>query len=299
MLHGARRFLNTLKYSKDRVRLPKIEDMSGYNSPYSAIRRLLDYDYHTRPTNSRCLVQDTFISQHLAQPYSSRQDPLLLFTAGAMGAGKSHYLSTLPFKFILIDPDEIAATLPHFEPYEAAHDQALSKEAEIERGSRLRHEARLVTEVLLSAAMQQSYDIVIDGSLRSYQWYLKEIPKVRSRYLQYRVELVHIHAPLSVVLRRAEKRATQTGRKIPSSLIERSWKDSRRAISVLGRKRIVDRVQMIDSSGASPVRIYDSSEDLEWSTRGVPSSISPVDKFLEGTIENGDDLTIMKLETKL
>lgn len=299
MLFGARRFLTTLKYPKASVRLPKIEDMSKYISPYSSIRNLLDYDYHTKPSTARCAVQDSFISQHLDQPYSGSETPLLLFTAGAMGAGKSHYLSKLPFKFILIDPDEIAATIPHFEQCETGTRSLPSAEADDERGSRLRHEARLITEVLLSAAMQRKYGIVIDGSLRSYQWYLKELPIVRSRYPQYRVELVHIHAPLPVVLQRANKRASQTGRLVPSSLIERSWKDSRRAISVLGRRKIVDRVQMVDSSGSSPVRIYDSAEDSDWETRGVPSSISPVDKFLETTLENGDDLQVTKRNTKL
>lgn len=297
MLLGARRFLNTLKYCKDRYSIPQVQDMSKYESPYKSLRGLLDYDYHTYPSISRCIVQDTFISQHLSQPYSTSQTPLLLFTAGAMGAGKSHYLSTLPFKFILIDPDEIAATIPHFEHPEVT--PISGQLDDLERGSRLRHEARLITEVLLFAAMQRKYDIVIDGSLRSYQWYLKEIPKIRHRFPQYRVELVHIHASLPEVLKRAEKRASQTGRIVPSTLIERSWKDSRRAISVLGRNRIVDRVQMVDSSGSKPVRIYDSEDDPDWSTRGVPSGISPVDKFLEGTIENGEDVDHSKVDTKL
>lgn len=245
------------------------------------------------------VVQDTFINKHLAHLQKSRRAPVLLFTAGAMGAGKSHYLSTLPFRFILIDPDEIAATIPNFEDIGTEFQRGSESDLTLERGTLLRHEARLITEIMLQVAMLRNLDIVLDGSLRSYQWYLEEIPELRRRFAQYRVELVHIHAPLPEVLKRAAKRETKTGRQVPSALIERSWKDSRRAISVLGRKRIVDRVQMVDSSGANPVQIYDSNEDTDWPLRGVPNNLSPVDGFIDQVLENGEDFAHSKLDTKL
>lgn len=299
MLAGAKRFIHSFKYPKERAVLPTIANMSEYQSPYQPIRQRLDYSYHVDPSPSRALVQDTFITRHLSGPYTSSSDPLLLFTAGAMGAGKSHYLSRLPFKFILIDPDEIAATIPSFEDIGTAFERGSESERGLERGTRLRHEARLITEILLHAAMQRNLDIVIDGSLRSYQWYLAEIPALRKQFPQYRVELVHIHAPLSEVLRRAAKRESKTGRQVPSTLIERSWKDSRRAISVLGRKKIVDRVQMVDSSGDSPQLIYDSGKDPEWVFRGVPNETSRVDKFLDSVVENGEDIAKGKQDCKL
>ncbi|CCG82517.1 protein of unknown function [Taphrina deformans PYCC 5710] len=263
-------------------------DLSRYESPYRTIRERLDYGYH-----------DTFIGRHLSGAYTARDDPMLLFTAGAMGAGKSHYLSTLPFKFILIDPDEIAATIPSFEDIGTAFERGSESVAGLERGTRLRHEARLITEILLHAAMERNFDIVLDGSLRSYQWYLSEIPRLRQQFRRYRVELVHIHAPLPEVLRRAAKRETKTGRRVPGALIERSWKDSRRAISVLGRKKIVDRVQMVDSSGTSPTLIYDSLKDAEWEFRGVPNETSRVDGFLNSVVEDGDDIAKGKQFFKL
>lgn len=295
MLLGARRALHTFKYSKERIVLPKILEMSKYVSPFADIRQHLDYNYHTVPTLPRMIVQDSFIARHLSRPYTSSNKPVLLFTSGAMGAGKSHYLSTLPFKFILIDPDEIAATIPVFEDSPRIQEDDLSTE----RGSLLRHEARLITEIMLQAAMRRNLDIVLDGSLRSYSWYLDEIPGLRKDFAHYRVELVHIHAPLAEVLRRAAKREAKTGRRVPSTLIERSWKDSRRAISVLGRKRLVDRVLMVDSSGASPVPVYDSAEDSEWAERGVPPQISPVDGFIDRVLENGEDVRGDKLDMKL
>lgn len=217
-----------------------------------------------------------------------------------MGAGKSHFLSTLPFKYVLIDPDDIASTMPKFEETDTSFVTGQAIDSELERGIRSRHEARLITEILLQAAMQRRADVVLDGSLRSYQWYLQNIPQIRRRFPSYRVDLVHIHCPLDEVLRRAQKRAAKTGRVVPNALIERSWKDSRRAISVLGRKKLVDRVHMIDSSGPTPIRIYDSRQDPEWESRGVPNDISPVDGFLEmPLVENGDDINDGKRMCKL
>lgn len=258
-------------------------------SPFAQIRKTLDYSYHPHPSPDRLVIQDRLISRKLNEASPSSR-PLLLFTAGAMGAGKSHFLSTLPWEYILIDPDEIATTLPFFPqttmPLTSFREGNSEREEEtrernkLERGSRLRHEARLVTEVLVKAAMQKNADIVLDGSLRSYRWYLSQIPALRAVYPRYRIELVHIHCPLEEVLRRAERRSKNTGRVVPRFLIERSWKDSRRAISVLGRKKIVDRVRMVDSSGKIPVVVYDSDLDDEWEWRGVPNEVSRVDGFL-------------------
>ncbi|BFZ54330.1 hypothetical protein PYCC9005_001364 [Savitreella phatthalungensis] len=285
-----------------------------YTSPYAAIRAGLDYDYHRPVSPSRLRVQDEYVTRALSRPFSRGSSPVLVLTAGAMGAGKSHYLSRLPFEYVLIDPDDIAARLPGY----SAKDEAWfeSKDAMLQplspgdkpvRASlppptdprtRLRHEARLVTEVLLHAALARSADIVLDGSLRSYPWYLSTLPRLREQHPQYRLELVHIHCPLAEVLRRAEKRATKTGRHVPPQLIERSWRDARRAISVLGRKKIVDRVQMVDSSGPTPKIVYDSRNDDDWVKRGVPGHISRVDKLpvdIADVVENGDDLKKARL----
>ncbi|ORY83155.1 zeta toxin-domain-containing protein [Protomyces lactucae-debilis] len=289
------------------------EAQKEYTSPYASIRSDLDYDYHTPPTPERCQVQDELIRATLqrhaaataAYPVKQHKRPLLLFTAGAMGAGKSHFLSTLPFSYVLIDPDELMSKLPRYARPCApgsTFGQGSALLQELEQSTRLRHEARLITEVILLAAMQQGADIVTDGSLRSYTWYLAQIPMLRRRFPQYRVEVVHIHCPLQEVLKRAQKRSLRTGREVPPALIERSWKDSRRAISVLGRQKLVDRVRMVDSTGPLPRVVYDSLEDEAWPLRGVPNEISRVDGFVNSAgvvMENGDDRLQTKVKAKL
>ena len=280
------------------ARSSRFNSTMTYKSPYQSIRDTLDYAYHSKPSEHRIQCEDKFITTHLTKPYTCRPEPQLLFTAGAMGAGKSHFLSTLPYKYVLIDPDEIASSMPPFESSDISFRPA--EQVEEVEGTRARHEARLITEILLQAAMQRRADVVLDGSLRSYQWYLQNIPQLRHKHPDYRVDLVHIHCPLPEVLKRAHKRALKTGRQVPNTLIERSWKDSRRAISVLGRKKLVDRVHMIDSSGSSPVRIYDSNKDPDWPSRGVPNDISPVDGVVTmPLVENGDDISEGKRMCKL
>lgn len=149
----------------------------------------------------------------------------------------------------------------------------------LERGTRLRHEARLITEVLLEAAMDRNADVVLDGSMRSYRWYMKQIPILREKYSAYRVYLVHVHCELQEVFRRAAHRSLRTGREIPKFLVERSWRDSRKAVSMLGRKNIVDQVILVDSTSDQPTIAYNSDNDPYWAKRGVPETIHKVDKL--------------------
>jgi len=89
------------------------EEEEGFTAPFAHVRRELDYAYHFKPTLERQQVQDAIMSSALDRGVES-DDAWLLFTAGAMGAGKSWCMKRLSERgyfneacFVIVDPDDI------------------------------------------------------------------------------------------------------------------------------------------------------------------------------------------------
>jgi hypothetical protein len=100
----------------------KSDDRHFYGK-YSHIRKTLDYSYHCNYTFERQKLQDAIVTDMLHEAFVMDPDgnvgtvptqPWIVFTAGAMGAGKSHTMSVLVMTqrfplhaFVIVDPDEI------------------------------------------------------------------------------------------------------------------------------------------------------------------------------------------------
>jgi hypothetical protein len=109
-------------------------DMTFYGE-FSHIRKTLDYTYHSNYTFERQKLQDAIISDMLDEAIILDVDgkvgtvptePWIVFTAGAMGCGKSFTMNKLvqstPARFprrafIKVDPDEIRRLLPEYHMY--------------------------------------------------------------------------------------------------------------------------------------------------------------------------------------
>jgi Zeta toxin len=103
----------------------KSDDRHFYGK-YSHIRKTLDFSYHCNYTFERQKLQDAIITDMLHEAFVVDPDgnvgtvptePWIVFTAGAMGAGKSHTMNILVKKerfplhsFVQVDPDEIRRT---------------------------------------------------------------------------------------------------------------------------------------------------------------------------------------------
>jgi Zeta toxin len=106
---------------------------TNFYGKYSHIRRTMDYEYHRNYTFERQKLQDAIISDMIDEAFIFDEDgnvgtvptePWIVFTAGAMGAGKSHTMSVLVLKgrfpltaFVCVDPDEIRRILPEYNVY--------------------------------------------------------------------------------------------------------------------------------------------------------------------------------------
>ena len=92
--------------------------------PFQSIRETLDYDYHGNYTQERQALQDKLIGDVVRAGAGERHAPWVVFTAGAMGAGKSHVINCLSTRgvfplsdIVAVDPDVFRQRLPEWQGY--------------------------------------------------------------------------------------------------------------------------------------------------------------------------------------
>uniref|UniRef100_A0A7S2I1W7 Zeta toxin domain-containing protein n=1 Tax=Helicotheca tamesis TaxID=374047 RepID=A0A7S2I1W7_9STRA len=214
---------------------------------FASIRSTLDYTYHGNYTQSRQILQDSIIESFLntatiidsSSPNSNHtcttpsSNPWIVFTAGAMGAGKSytikHLHSTNRFplnSFVTVDPDDIRRHLPEFHLY-AKHTPQYA-------GERTRKEAGYISEILTLVALQNGMNVLVDGSLRDYKWYTEYFGSLRREYEEIQIGILHIIAPRDAVFERAEIRSKMTGRIVPRATLEEALEQVPKSIQILG-----------------------------------------------------------------
>ena len=277
---------------------------------YPHIRATLDYNYHCNYIPSRQLVQDEIIRYILQKSQSCRPTkstssskttvPWIVFTAGAMGAGKSYTIKHLNSKnrfpldnFITIDPDEIRNLLPEYQYYIHQYNQqpqnssttntststsAVQYSSMMEyAGEYTRKESGYICEILVQIALQNGCNVLMDGSLRDYKWYMEHFKSLRAQY-QYndggsngsntngntsngiKIGIIHVQAPKDAILERARLRSKITRRIVPSHVLEESIVMVPKSVKILS--------QPVDFF----VELYngpDVNKDIEIITEGV------------------------------
>ena len=137
----------------------------------------LDYSWHVRYSTLRQHLQDAIIREMLApaqrsaaQPGKRDSQPWALFTAGCMGAGKTHVMVLLDRsellslqRFVRIDMDRIRSSLP-----ETAAYVRLDKRT---AGAMTQQEAGAIAEIASEEAFSQKLNVWIDSSLQDAEWW--------------------------------------------------------------------------------------------------------------------------------
>jgi hypothetical protein len=181
--------------------------------PYQSIRERLDLEYHGQYVARRQSLQDQFIADAVSTGRPSRC-PWLIFTAGPMGAGKSHVIQHMheAGHFVLdtlvhCDPDLFKAALPEWPGY--------VKRDRLNAGMLCHRESCMLVEIAMEVALHGRMNCWVDGSLKDGVWYRKVIEDVTERYPHYQVAIIEVQATPSVIFQRIAKRAAETGRDIP------------------------------------------------------------------------------------
>jgi hypothetical protein len=184
-----------------------------FYGPYAHIRERLDYSYHKNYKRERQMLQDAIINEIMnkakvvdansGEVCTTPTEPFLVFTAGAMGAGKSFTLNKLHEKerfplsaFVVVDPDEIRQSFPEYSLYVSQNP--------LKAGEMTRKEAGYIVEILTLAALQAGKNALVDGSLRDWEWYSSYFDRLRKEYPTLKIALLHIVAPKEAIFARAK-----------------------------------------------------------------------------------------------
>ncbi|CAE8608048.1 unnamed protein product [Polarella glacialis] len=191
--------------------------------PFADIRGQLDFSYHGCYSLERQALQDEMLKDVLggAVPH---ENPWIVFTAGAMGAGKSHMVRWMSHKgyfpvadFVQIDLDRFRMQLPEWKGY--------VKRDPLTAGSLTHKESGYCAEIAQEAALRAGKNVWEDGSLRDADWYSALFRRIRREHPQYRIAILHVTASFDTLHARANARAVTTGRQVPEQALRASFEE--------------------------------------------------------------------------
>ncbi|XXQ38934.1 Zeta toxin domain-containing protein [Plasmodiophora brassicae] len=214
----------------------------------------MDWDYHDPTAMNHTFDRAFVVSQLSRWPNSTSIEPRIVFTSGAMGAGKGTMLRNRAAmsnanvsidldNFVVVDPDQYKIDLLR------VHGVPLQEHSA--RAGHFHRQSGYLQELVVDAALNCSRNIVVDGSLRNYAWNHELFLRIRRNHPQYRIEILYVYASLSTAKRRAAERP---GRAITvPGLVERSFNESAYAVRHL--TRLADSVVRIDNEEGKPIQI--------------------------------------------
>lgn len=189
---------------------------------FTSARQHLDYEYHSHYSSSRQLFQDSMIESLLLNDNVTEDDnsceQWIIFSAGVMGAGKTHtineltsneqesFVTEIRHPFVYVDPDEIRRLLPEFRLY-------VDKDPE-KAGENTRKEAGMLAELLTEAALERGQNVLVDGSLRDAEWYESYFTTLRYAYPRLKLGIIHVTAPAEDIIERVKVSKVETNRRL-------------------------------------------------------------------------------------
>jgi len=246
----------------------KVDDLDFYG-PYADIRATLDYTYHSNYSKERQGLQDRIITEMLGGAFitdvngdicSTPTEPFIVFTAGAMGAGKSHTIGKLVERglfpllaFVSVDPDEIRRHFPEYHVYVDISPEVA--------GELTRKEAGFVAEILTAVALIEGKNVLVDGSLRDSEWYKTYFQKLRDEFPNLKLSIIHVTAPRDAVFERAAARARTTGRVVPEETLKLALEQVPKSVKILGP--IVDYFVELNNPPGGDIEMTTEGEDWE------------------------------------
>lgn len=201
------------------------DEDAEFNGEFQYLRQMLDYSYHSHYCAERQLFHDGLVQQFHDAIIFDGDDvcdrPLnnwIVFTAGAMGAGKSHTLNWLfdhdlfpLWSFVRVDPDSLRELLPETPEY-VRRDPSSA-------GYFTQKEVGYISEVLTLEALRDGKNVLVDGSLRDAKWYSQYFRHLRTNFPRLKIGIIHVTASTSTIMRRVKHRAVATGRLVPEEVI--------------------------------------------------------------------------------
>lgn len=223
-----------------------------HNGPYYRSREVLDYTWHVHYPVERQLLQDEIIHDVLSTGRGCTcARPWIVFTAGAMGCGKSYAMRNLYHRrlfpldrFVLVDPDRLKRQLPEMSGYMREHPHMAATLTHKESG--------YIAEIVQREAMLRHRNVLVDGSLRNVAWYTGYFQRIRRDFPSYRIAIILVTAPPDRVIARAARRAAVTGRVVPPEVLQETMEQVPQSFTALAPLANFTAVLQNDDDAADP-----------------------------------------------
>lgn len=159
---------------------------------------------YSRSAYFKCLLDKKLDAAPSVRPGKS---PMAVLTLGGIATGKSTVVNERVNQkdFVVVDPDELKSMIPEY-------NLAINNNAK-NAGTMAHEESSLLADELVEAAVARRKNVIIDGSGKSLDKYVKAIEAYKRA--GYSVVVLGTHVDLATSLKRAENRANCTGRWVP------------------------------------------------------------------------------------
>ena len=252
-------------------------------NPFTPYKMMLDHSYHGAYSAKRQCHHDRIIEDLIWHRPSGLNKPVVIFMAGTMGVGKGYTrdrIGELGFfdadNYVKIDYDDIKQKLPEYHEIVGLNDPLVSKQA----GSITHAESAFVAEIVQQFAIDNRYNIIIDGSLNDLQWFEGVFRDFKES--GYTIKLVYVSSnDLNVVEENANHRGEIEGRFVSREEIEKNYLAVSNTVGSL--KKYTDFT--LEISGGSVVRrIEPKLKSVTFYEKGtIKRSVSfeNIDRFLD------------------
>lgn len=227
------------------------EEAGRFFGEFRKTRAALDYSYHVHYQRNRQQLQDEIVKFWVSHGIQAKR-PWIVFTAGAMGAGKSHSIKRLQARglhalddMVKVDPDTVKYQLPEMQEYISRNPGPNPSAELILAGLATHNESAFLQEMIVSELLERSKHLIVDGSLSNADWFANYFAYIRRRYPHYRIGIVHVVCDPEVIWDRVVDRCRRTGRCISRPVVDLSVKMTPLAVDRL--TPLSDFTMVVDS----------------------------------------------------
>lgn len=206
-------------------------------------------------TPQRQALHDQIVAETLAG-HERQSRPQAVFLGGGSASGKSTVMGKVAGgDHVHIDADAIKARLPEYQAMAAAGDT---------RAAAYSHEESSVLSKRITAeATARRHSYLLDGTGDGS--FDKMAAKIdAAKRAGYQVDGKYVTVDTDEALRRAEKRAKRTGRKVPESVIREIHASVSDVFARLVMADKFDTVELWDNNGAAPVLVGQKKLGGKW-----------------------------------
>jgi predicted ABC-type ATPase len=206
--------------------------------------------------------------------------PVMILSGGGSASGKSTVLhsalSDFDTEVAHIDADAIKENIPEYKAMVAAKDESAAAHAH--------QESSQLASRLIGQAFDSGKPFVYDSTMKNPEKMKKVIQEAKKR--GYGVHIVFADLDKKIAHERASKRAAETGRKVPRSVINASHEG---AIKTLGDiHHLADSVSVYSNKGAKP--------EIAYQRQGEEKTVT--DHLYQDMLKRGHTIKSEKPESK-